>query len=415
MIQGRHPLALLAVLGTLLAGIAQPASAQRLDSTVAIGQGARIWSDALQEERRVLIHLPASYGRSGMSYPVLYLLDAETQFHHSTGIVQFLGSGNGRMPEMIVVAVTNTNRSRDLTPPTLDPEILEENSTVGGADTFLRFLADELAPWVNERYRTQPYRILVGHSLGGLFAVHTLMTRPDAFQAYIAVSPSLWWDKERTVERAKTELAKLPPGGRFIYLTWGDHEKSISSTTQRLVDWLKASPPANLQWAHRYYPGDDHGTTPHRSLYDGLEALFAGWALPLYGDEDDEDPKATRPKPTLADVEAHATALSARYGYPIKPNPHAINALAERLMEDKQHEAALALIRRNVLEYPWSADAHEQLGQALEKLGRPEEALRAYAEALRLGINDESAYGDPEADYRKRVRELQAPKAKAKR
>jgi predicted alpha/beta superfamily hydrolase len=407
MSQCRPRLALSAVLMVLLSsGVPSPASAAKLDSAVVIGQSARIWSDTLQEERRVLIYLPPNYARSGQSYPVLYLLDAETQFHHSTGVLEFLASGNGRMPEMIIIGVTNTNRARDLTPKTLDPEILKEDRTVGGADAFLRFLADELAPWVNARHRTQPYRVLAGHSLGGLFAVHTLMTRPDAFQAYIAVSPSMWWDKERhNVERAKNELTKLLPGKRFLYLTWGDNEKVISETTQRLVDWLKANTPANLEWAHRYYPGDDHGTTPHRSLYDGLEKLFAGWTIPLEVD-DVEQPL------DLAAIEAHAAALSARYGYPIKPNPWAIGELADRLLEAKKPDEALALLRRNVREYPWSADAHEQLGRALEKLERPEEALLAYGEALRLGVDDESAYGDPEAEYREHVRKLRQGQSK---
>ena len=64
----------------------------------------------------------------------------------------------------------------------------------GGADRFLEFIDGELKPWVNENFRTEPFEILGGHSFGGLFAVHVMLNRPDSFDAYIAVSPSLWWD-----------------------------------------------------------------------------------------------------------------------------------------------------------------------------------------------------------------------------
>jgi predicted alpha/beta superfamily hydrolase len=381
------------------------ALAQKLDSNISIGQSAHLWSDTLQEERRVLIYLPPHYAHSGTSYPVLYLLDAESQFHHSTGIVQFLASDNGRMPEMIVVGVTNTNRRRDLTPVTHDPEQLKdesgESTGAGGADAFLKFLTDELAPWVDTRYRTAPYRVLSGHSFGGLFAVHALLTRPDAFQAYIAVSPSLWWDKQESLERAKAEIGKVPAGRNFLYLTWGDNEKNISDTTQALVDHLKAHPPANLQWSHRYYPGDDHGTTPHRSLYDGFEALFPDWALQFEIND-------VAQKFDLAAVESHYAKLSQRYGYTIKPSASAIGELADQLLEARQSEPALELLRRNVREYPWLTDVHVELADALEQQGRPEEALRSYEQALRLAVEDEHPYEDPVAEYRAKVRKLGA-------
>jgi predicted alpha/beta superfamily hydrolase len=53
---------------------------------------------------------------------------------------------------------------------------------------------------IDRTYRSRPYRVLVGHSLGGLFAVYALMTRPDVFQGYIAISPALWWDDQSLVK-----------------------------------------------------------------------------------------------------------------------------------------------------------------------------------------------------------------------
>lgn len=392
---------LLAACLAALAMAALPASAwaQKVDSGIVIGESARVWSETLQEERRLLIQLPPHYAQTGRSYPVLYLLDAESQFQHSASILQFLADAE-RMPEVIVVGITNTQRVRDLTPVTRDPELLaEDRGEMGGAEPFLKFLVDELAPWVNTRYRTQPYNILVGHSLGGLFAVQALLTRPEAFQAYIAISPSLWWDKRAMVARAKAGMGRIPDGRHYLRLTWGDKENDIRDSTQELVDWLKANPPGGVQWDSHYYPGDDHSTTPHRSLYDGMEALFAGWT-PRYEIDD------VKQKNDLAAIETHYAALSRKYGYTVQPSAYAIYQVSETLMENKEHAAALELLRRNVREYPWLADVHEQLGEALEKLGRPEEALLSYRQALRLSIGNENAYNDPISDYRRHVNKL---------
>ncbi len=108
---------------------------------------------------------------------------------------------------MILVAVGNTDRTRDLTPSA--GEIGGEDAG-GGGDEFLEFLADELAPWVEKKFRTRPSRVLVGHSFGGLFGVHALITRPDFYQGIIAISPSMLGDDQHTVGEVEKWLKKDP-------------------------------------------------------------------------------------------------------------------------------------------------------------------------------------------------------------
>src|SRR5262245_34574113 len=103
------------------------------------GGRVTVKSDVLGEERTVLVRTPAGYDISGLRYPVLYMTDGADQLGHTAGTIEFLAR-QGRMPEMIVVAITNTDRTRDLSPTKAKsgPGNLEV-ATSGGADKFLTF------------------------------------------------------------------------------------------------------------------------------------------------------------------------------------------------------------------------------------------------------------------------------------
>jgi predicted alpha/beta superfamily hydrolase len=110
------------------------------------------------------------------------------------------------------VGIANTDRTRDLTPTHADIKNPDGTTvtafpTSGGADRFLDFIQTEPIPEIEKRYRTAPYRIFAGHSVGGLLAIHALITRPDLFNAYIAVSPSLQWDNGHTLRQAQQFFA----------------------------------------------------------------------------------------------------------------------------------------------------------------------------------------------------------------
>lgn len=180
--------------------------AQSQGGPVVIGQTVSLQSDTLKESRSLLISKPAGYHDGTDRYPVLYLLDGETHFRYTAAIVDFLAS-NDRIPKMLVVAVASggsRKRTRDLTPPStaeIDNRFAPGN---GGADAFLCFLSEELIPYVDRSYRTRPYRLLAGHSFGGLFGIYALITRPKLFNGYIAADPSLYWNNQGVVAQAES-------------------------------------------------------------------------------------------------------------------------------------------------------------------------------------------------------------------
>ena len=140
-------------------------------------------------------------------------------------LVEFMSrNGNDQIPELIIVAVPNKDRNRDFTPThSLTNQIGKESSSLassGGGDAFLKFLQEELVPRIDASYRTLPYRILAGHSLGGLLAIHALLAAPAAFQGILAMDPSLWWDNQIVVRKEKEFLANAKGlhNGVFISL-----------------------------------------------------------------------------------------------------------------------------------------------------------------------------------------------------
>ena len=156
---------------------------------ITIGETVTIRSDIMDEERTLLVSTPPGYEQSGQSYPVLYMTDGDTHLTHTRGTVDFLVR-NGLMPPVIIVGVTNTDRTRDLSPTnattTNDDGTVREFPTSGGASNFLDFFERELSPYIDSHYRTLPYRLFSGHSFGGLFALAKKHTDP-APAAAIAV------------------------------------------------------------------------------------------------------------------------------------------------------------------------------------------------------------------------------------
>ena len=179
--------------------------AQSQASPVVIGEAVQLQSSTLKESRTLLISKPAGYDNSKDRYSVLYLLDGETHFHYTTGIASFL-SGNDRIPKMLLVGIVSggtARRTRDLTSLSAAETDNRFSPGNGGADAFLAFIADELIPFVDKTYRTRPYRMLIGHSFGGLFGIYALIKRPSLFSAGIAADPSLYWNNEAVVTQAE--------------------------------------------------------------------------------------------------------------------------------------------------------------------------------------------------------------------
>jgi predicted alpha/beta superfamily hydrolase len=325
------------------------------------GHSYRLTSRVLGESRTVEVALPPGYDENrSQRYPVLYVLDSEVESGPAIAITRFYAT-MGQLPPMIVVGVRNTDRMRDLTPPTVaDFRPPPEAGAAGGADRFLRFLADELAPWVEGRYRTAPMRVLVGHSLGGLLALHALATRPRLFTGYLVMEPSTWWNNGH--ERTAAGAALRGPAAR--------QDRVILVNTESFeVDTTGVGGDAPMVRNIRVL-GETHSSMPLAGMMLGLRAMFADFQLPRWV-------PGTRPVAMLD----YYDSLTSRLGYTVAIPGRVFEQVIRMAIHAREFEDASRALDRLERERGQSDDTRD-----LRRLLSDERASPVPAELVPLVI-----------------------------
>jgi predicted alpha/beta superfamily hydrolase len=342
-----------------------------------IGERFTIYSQVLAEDRTILVALPKGYHDSEKRYPVLYVLDGEFFFYQAQAAVQFLSEctyiRTHPIPQMIVVGIVNVDRNRDYTPTHAPIQGELRYPTSGGARKFFEFFQSELIPRINARYRTQPYRILSGWSFGGLFTVHTYLENPDAFSAYLAISPSLWWEQDGIIKKARDAVTHDNRNIKPLVVTLGaleggDMDRSVRRGFIPLFqsNKSKASAFTSIEMDDR-----EHYFSPYVAFFDGLRALFDEWALPQ-----------ERLSGGLTSVKEFYQELSNKAGYPVEIPESAYQALIGSLISKDKNLDALEIARLLVDRYPMSSRAHKTLGVMLLRIGDESGAKAQFERAI---------------------------------
>lgn len=261
-----------------------PAKAQE---TISIGTRHRIFSQVLNEERTYWVYMPeALLGEPGRNYPVLYLLDGDSFFHSVVGFTRMFSSSKvSSLLPCIVVAVLNTDRTRDLTPSSSAARrdgIIHVGDKLegGGAELFYRFLVEELRPEIEKQLPVNGENYLVGHSYAGLFTLHVLLNHPEDFDTYMALDPSLWWDQGYFMKQAEEKNEKSDFSGKQLYVGFATqprpgkkliHFPLVDSFLETIVPSMEKQ---HLRVISRKFPEETHGTIALPGIYNGLKSLF---------------------------------------------------------------------------------------------------------------------------------------------
>jgi predicted alpha/beta superfamily hydrolase len=380
----------------LCVSISSPSSAE--DLVTPVPQRITLRSKILNEDRAIWVRMPVAAQGKTDRYPVAYLLDGGMNVNELGTTADFLADNN-MMPPLIVVGIINTDRARDLTPYNAGIKhtdgSVDQYPTSGGAGKFLDFIQKELVPEIDKKYPTQPFRIIAGHSLGGLLAVHALFNRPDVFGACIATSPSIWWDDDHTVKDVQAFLAKQKTFNKTFFFVLGNEDGDILEAFERMKKVVATNHPAGFIVKSEHYLDEVHSTTEMMGYYHGLRAVFAGWTVPL-------DPKLDIPVGGLRGLDRHYDALEARFGFKVS-REKALNGLGYGLLRAKKLDDAIAAFRRNIELYPRSPNGYDSLAEALEAAGKKREAVDNVNKAIQIATET----GDPLLpDFKKHLESL---------
>jgi predicted alpha/beta superfamily hydrolase len=356
-------------------------AAQSGTRQIELGEARSFRSEILNEDRQVQIALPESYSRTTISYPVLFLLDGSSHLLHASATTRFLASARNRIPEMIVIALPNTNRNRDMTP---GP----------GAVTFQRVLAEEVIPWVERTFRAAPERVVFGHSLSASFAVHTLLNRPELFDAYVAASAPIW-RYENLEADIKAGLPRAAKAGAAVYLTVGEHEnENLRAGVQRFAATLRnAAPSDSPAWSFVDMKDEDHNSTPQRSLYNALEARYKDYRFPFFEDQSELDRAGG-----LQGLEAHYQRFAKRFGYSAPPPEAQLLQVGRIYITGERHDDVVRMARGYAAQYAAMAEGLvNQVGYDQLKRGQVERAVQTFknnADAFPDSPNVHDSLGD---------------------
>lgn len=359
-----------------------------------------ISSKILGEDREILIHIPNSNGGSQVKdrghYPVIYLLDGDENFNSVVSITEHMEE-TSLCPPMIVVGILHSNRLGDLTTGS-DKEF---KGFVGNGEKFMSFIEKELIPDIDSTFPTTTYKTFIGHSVGGLTVMNTLLNKPDMFNSYVSLDGALWWNESKVVEEAKTMLATKNYQGKTLYMAMANRlergvdtlsvqndttgNTSLIRANLRFIRELQKANQNQLRYRYNFYEDDNHPSVRFIGEYDALRYIFDFYRLRIY------DSEMANPNFNLDSLlVAHYNKVSKQMGYLVKPNESQVNSLGYQMIASKQFKKAESLFKLNIANNPNSGNCYDSIGDLYLAMNNKTKAIASFRKALSLAEIPES-------------------------
>ena len=240
------------------------------DANIHVGIKDSIQSDILKENRKIVVSLPEGYHTDTKSYPVLYVLDGnETELLQAIIVVRKLRK------QMIIVAIPNVDRDRDMMPLSTPTYQVDHP----GAEKFLAFIERELIPHIEEKWRTNNQRTIRGASLSGLFVMFAFLQKPEVFDNYIGNSAGWYADMNpffnALIDKSFENKEHFYGKKLFVANSLVDPYDPNKEVHQAMIEFtrkVKAEQGDKLIFKYKTY--ENYGHVPFPSFYDGLEYIL---------------------------------------------------------------------------------------------------------------------------------------------
>ncbi len=251
-----------------------------------LGVIEEIQSNALKEKRILNIYLPEGYDQNDSAkYPVIYLLDgsAHEDFIHIAGLVQFNSfEWINQVPKSIVVGIATVDRRRDFTFPTSVESDKKAYPTTGHSEEFIAFIEKELQPFIENKYKTNTSKTIIGQSFGGLLATEILFNKPTLFNKYIIVSPSLWWNNGSLLNQNSKIFQDTFNQPTDIYIGVGKEgltptviPRVMEVDANVLAEKIKGSKSKSINVYFDYLPQENHATILHQAVSNSFRLIYS--------------------------------------------------------------------------------------------------------------------------------------------
>ncbi len=398
---------LLVLIGSILM-VNQHAIAQTTESQTEQFQNRivdSIFSKTLSESRDFWVRLPDNFQPDNdEKYAVIYLMDG---FSLESTLEAVYGNYWGHyLPHMILVGVSNRkNRTRDLTTSQIK---MRRGSAfdyeTGGAETFTKFMEEELIPYIDSKYPTMTYRTLIGHSHAGQFTINMLVNHAHLFQNYIAIDPTLDWDNQILLKQAKEKFKTEDYNGKSLFVSLAAemlHIQNESITIDNVMsDTSEFSLPARsiiefsqlaksqnqLNFSWKVYHEDLHGTVPLPSIRDGLIFLFEWYQFK-------SPQKFNNPETPIEELASllkeQEQIYTEHFGVPTAPMiDEMLNGYGYMNMQMGQPKKAFMFFDMNIKYNPKNATAYESMADYYESENDKENALKYLNKAFELSGKD---------------------------
>jgi hypothetical protein len=304
----------------LLIGI--QVSGQEKTAAITMGEKQSFQSSILGETRSLLVYAPE---KISVKLPLVLVFDAETLFGTAVAAVNFMNHSSEipQMPEAVVVGIPNMNRNRDMPIP-------QEYGRHKGEANFMKFLKDELLPYLNKQYALNGHIICIGHSQGGLLVSYLVTQEPGIFSWAIALdAPMTVTDNINTLKED------------FARVIQDEKNKTRYASIETLFGWEKDLPMVDSGKLMRSSLLDEtHESMPFKGMYDGLAFLY-------------HDFRPLRKDMKLVELRAYYNTLSEKYGHAYEVPLKVLTASASRKMMESRKAEVNDLINYAESKYPF--------------------------------------------------------------
>jgi uncharacterized protein len=373
-------------------GVCDAQKSNQPDNKVVVGKFDIFHSKLLNEERKLWVYVPTiSEFNPKHNYPVVYLLDGDDHFFSVMTMIQHLSEiqHNTILPQMVLIGIQNTDRGRDF-----------------GGELFTAFIEKELIPYVDSLYSTSQYRILIGHSLGGLFTIKTFINHTQLFKSYITIDPSI---NQEVLKQADIVLKGKDFTDKYLYLAIANSPAVLFEDTStnnryramlRLKDYIEANKKNNLNFSWKFYKDDDHTSVPFIAEYDGLRFIFSLYRFP------DVDKLLNASKPDSI-INVNYQNISRILGYKILPPEGNLLGLGYIFLEKKLYDKSYTIFKMLSDNYPPNFMFYNAMGDLFRSKGDSLKAIEYYEKTLSLNPQDGMA-----RDNIKRIKDSLKDKSK---